>query len=106
MTFPKPATLRDPRWLIELRAHPCIITGIYGNDVVSVVPAHIGTRGKGLKSPDNECLPMSAFLHNEAHATGEMTFFRENLPDDVLRDALRAYAREYYAKHKPKWTDK
>jgi hypothetical protein len=50
--------LRDPAYLVHLRSLPCIVTGQYANDSESVVAAHIGTAGTGIKSPDNWALPM------------------------------------------------
>ena len=92
---PKLKPIRDRAYLDDLRTQPCIITGLVGENVD---PCHIGTLGRGIKSGDDECLPMAHRLHMTAHALGEMTFFRNNLPDSVLRAALRAYAREQYQK--------
>jgi len=88
--------LRDRKYLDWLRTQPCVLTGWRGSDYEGVDPAHIGTRGKGLKSSDDEVLPIRHSLHVEGHNGGEMTMFRKHLPDDVLREALRAYARELY----------
>ncbi len=90
--------IRDRKYLDSLRHERCIVTGRRGTDQESVVPAHIGTAGKGLKAPDNEALPLHHAIHNAMHQSGEMTVLREHLPDDVLREALRALARERYAK--------
>lgn len=100
MMFPKPQALRDREYLDWLRTQPCIITGLLGNEHQAVDPAHIGTAGRGLKSPDNEALPLAHSLHTMAHNRGEMTMFRQLLPDDVLRAALRALAREKYREWK------
>jgi len=88
--------LRDPAYLLHLRSQPCIITGQYGDEYHSVVAAHIGTAGKGIKAPDNWALPLSQSLHVLGHQKGEISMFRRELPDQVLRDALRAYAEQYY----------
>jgi len=90
------AVLRDREYLDWLRTQPCILTGQLGHDAETVDPAHIGTSGKGIKSPDNEALPVIHSLHLEAHNTGEVSMFRKHLPDWLLRDMLRAYAREMY----------
>ena len=96
----KQIALRDRKYLDWLRGEPCIVTGLRGNDHETVDPAHIGTRGKGIKSPDNEVLPLLHSIHQEAHNKGEMSVLREKLPDDVLRAALRALAREKYEEYK------
>jgi hypothetical protein len=76
----------------------CIVTSKKGSDYETIDPAHIGTAGKGLKSPDSEALPIIHSVHREMHQRGEMSTLRALLPDDVLRDALRSYARERYYK--------
>lgn len=96
----KTPTLRDRAYLDFLRTQPCICTGSYGNDFLGVDPAHIGTAGKGIKSPDNEALPLRHDCHRLAHNMGEISFLRMHLPDDVLRAALRALAREKYREWK------
>ena len=88
--------LRDPAYLIHLRSQPCIITGQYGDEYESVVAAHIGTAGKGIKAPDNWALPMLNRFHQMGHNSGEISMLRRELPDRVLRDAVRAYAEQYY----------
>lgn len=91
--------VRDRGYLIWLRSERCIVTGQLGNDHESVVPAHVGTRGKGIKSGDDEVLPLIEHLHSGGHGHGEVSMFREHLPDSILRLALRAYARELYAEY-------
>ena len=75
---------------------PCILTGRTGNDSMTVDPMHIGTAGERLKSPDNECLPVIHSLHLTAHTIGEISVLRHNAPDWLIREAFRAYAREFY----------
>lgn len=88
--------LRDRKYLDHLRTERCLITGQYGDESDAVDPMHIGTAGKGLKSPDNEALPIKHSLHVMAHQNGEISMFRRHAPDWLLRSALRAYARELY----------
>lgn len=90
--------LRDKDWLDHLKTEPCTFTGLRANASESVVPAHIGTAGKGIKSPDNEVLPATDSMHKEMHR-GEISVFR-HAPNYVLRMAFRALAREMYAKWK------
>jgi len=91
---------RDRAYLDWLRTQPCIITGRMGDDHESVVPAHIGTAGKGLKSPDSQALPVLASYHSLGHQKGEITMFRTHAPDWLIREALRAYAEKMYQEWK------
>ena len=120
---PKLEIVRDRDWLDELRTRRCLITGQRGHDGESVVGAHIGTTGKGWskKCSDDECIPLLNRFHLRGHDTGEITNLRKLLPDevltsafnllegayggdwtretapnDVLREALRLYAKELY----------
>jgi hypothetical protein len=92
--------LRDRKYLDWLRTQRCILCGLHGHDYDVVDPCHIGTAGKGIKSPDNEALPIRHMFHQEMHSKGEISTLRRLLPDDVLRLALRAYAREMYREWK------
>ena len=94
--LPKLTIIRDRAYLDWLHTEPCIVLGIRSD---SVEPAHIGTLGKGIKSSDDEVLPLSHCLHSRGHNAGEISMFREKLPDYVLREALRAYAREQYRQY-------
>ncbi len=92
----KVPALRDRRYLDHLRSEPCILTGFTATEFEAVDPCHIGTAGKGMKSPDDEALPIRHSLHLEGHQSGEITMLRTHAPDWLLRDAFRAYAREQY----------
>jgi len=92
--------IRDRAYLNWLRGERCIISGQPPSDFDPVDPVHIGTAGKGIKSPDNEALPIAHSLHVLGHASGEISMLRKYAPDDVLRAAFRAYARELYAQYK------
>lgn len=96
----KQPILRDRAYLTALRDQPCILTGFHATDMEGVDPAHIGTLGRGVKSPDNEVLPIRHSLHHEMHQRGECTVLREHAPDWLLRAMARAYARELYAEWK------
>lgn len=98
--LPKSRIVRDQAWLDHLKTERCIITGLHGTDYDAVDPAHIGTLGRGIKSSDDEVLPILHSIHVRMHSRGEMNVLRAMLPDDVLRAALRAYAREMYAEWK------
>ena len=97
---PKTPPLRDRAYLTWLREQPCVLTGERSSERESVDPAHIGTLGKGIKSPDNEALPLIHRLHAEGHQSGEMAMFRRHAPTWLLREALRAYARQMYREWK------
>lgn len=97
---PKMNIVRDKSYREWLKTQPCILTGQLGNDTEVVDPCHIGTLGKGIKSPDNECLPVLHRFHAEGHGKGEISMFRKRAPDWLLREALRAYARELYRQWK------
>lgn len=92
--------IRDRKYLDYLRTMPCIVSGVRGDDYDAVDPVHIGTAGKGLKSPDDEALPIRHSIHLVCHTVGEMTTLRRLMPDWLLREALRAYARQEYRKWK------
>jgi hypothetical protein len=92
----KQPILRDRKYLDWLRRQTCIVTGLRGSEHDAVDPAHIGTLGKGIKSPDDEALPLLHSMHAEAHQHGEISMFRKHAPDWLIRAALRAYARELY----------
>lgn len=96
MNMLKQPIIRDRKYLDALRDMPCIISGRRGNDYEAVDPTHIGTLGKGIKSPDNEALPITHSFHVQMHQQGEVSFLRQHAPDDVLRAAFRALARERY----------
>lgn len=96
----KTPILRDRAYLDFLKTERCILTGMTGSDFDAIDPMHIGTAGRGMKSPDDEVLPVIHSLHVQAHSYGEITMLRHNAPDDVLRAAFRALAREKYAEWK------
>ena len=91
--------IRDREYLDYLRTCSCVISGRRGDDVD---PAHIGTLGRGVKFHDWGALPLDHDLHMTAHQMGELSFWRENLSDDDLRAALRAWAHEMYREWKTK----
>jgi hypothetical protein len=100
MNHIKPKALRDRDYLDYLKTETCILSGVGATESLAIDPAHIGTAGKGLKSPDNEALPIRHDIHAAMHQRGEMTVFRKMAPDWLLRVAFRAYARELYEQWK------
>lgn len=92
--------IRDRKYLDWLRTQRCILSGLNASEYDAVDPMHVGTRGKGLKSSDDEALPVLHQLHAKGHAIGEITMLREEAPDDVIRAAFRALAREMYREWK------
>lgn len=91
--------VRDRAYLDWQRDQPCMFTGLRGNDSESVVPMHIGTAGKSIKSGDDETLPIMNHLHQLGHGKGEVSMLRKHAPDWLIRAAFRAYAREFYANY-------
>lgn len=102
---PKNKPLRDKKYLIWLRGQQCALTGLYGSEIDGIDAMHIGTAGKGIKSPDDEVLPVLHSLHREGHQSGEISMLRKHAPNDVLRAAFRALAREMYRKYKEEIND-
>lgn len=94
--------IRDRAYLDYLRTVPCVLTGRMATDCEAVDPCHIGTAGKGLKSPDDEALPILHSLHVEMHQKGEIETLRRLAPVWLLRMAFRALAREFYRDWKEK----
>ncbi len=92
---PKLGVIRDRKYLDWLHDQPCIITGQHGGEHETIDPAHIGAYA-GMKRSDDQVLPVLHRFHGAGHNSGEMSMWRANIPDYVLRDALRAYAREMY----------
>lgn len=89
--------IRDRKYLDWLHTQRCIITGLHSE---LIDPMHLGTRGKGLKSSDDEALPVHHNLHLEAHQKGEVAMLRKHAPDSLIRDAFRALARAMYQEWK------
>lgn len=104
LAFPKPVQVRDRRYLDYLRTEPCIVTGLRASESDAVDPVHIGTAGKASKTHDSEALPILHSVHREMHQHGEMTVLRRMLPDWLLRECLRAYARDLYRQWKEQGT--
>ena len=96
---PKPERVEDRDYLDYLQTQRCVLTGQYGNEYETVDPAHIGTYARGRKT-DDEALPMLHRFHAKGHNSGEISMLRENAPDDLLRAAFRALAREMYREWK------
>ena len=87
--------VRDKAYIKFLRGERCLFTGRRATASESVDPMHIGTAGKGIKT-DDEAIPALHSIHMESHQHGEISMLRKRLPDSVLREALRAYARSLY----------
>ena len=97
--IPKSLIIRDRDWLDHLHGERCIITGQLASKNETIDPMHIGAF-KGMKRSDDEVIPVLHRYHAQAHQQGEMTMLRTHAPDDVLRLAFRAYARELYRQWK------
>lgn len=94
--------IRDKAYLLFLRSQPCLLTGFRADDNESVVAAHLGTAGKGLKSDDSCAIPLRDSLHRRGHNSGEVSMLRTHAPDWLIREAFRSYARQMYAEWKRK----
>ena len=92
--------IRDRKYLDHLMFERCLFTGRYGDDNETIDAMHIGTAGKGLKSSDDEAIPVTHSLHLLAHQKGEVTMLRQHAPDWLIREAFRAYARQLYREWK------
>lgn len=92
--------IRDREYLDGLRDERCLFTGLKGSDYDAIDPMHIGTAGKGIKSSDDEVLPVLHSIHAKAHQIGEVTVIRQMAPDWLIREMARAYARELYKEKK------
>ena len=97
---PKQAPLRDREYLDYLRTERCLFTGMKGSYEDPIDPCHVGTRGKALKSGDDETLPLKHSVHVHLHQHGEVSGLRNGAPDWLIRAAFRAFARELYAAYK------
>jgi len=82
----------DPAYIKDLRNHRCVFTLQYAPMCESVVPMHVGNPGKGLKT-DNEAMPILNRFHVHGHQHGEVSMFRHQAPEHVIRDACAAYER-------------
>jgi len=93
--------LRDREYLEWLKGERCIVTGSLSRYDDAIDPAHIGTAGRGIKSPDDEVLPMLHSEHMKSHA-GDVTYWTRVFENDphLLRLCLRAYARQVYKEWK------
>ena len=101
LLLPKTKVLVDDEWRkVILPTHRCIITGRHGSEFDGIDPAHLGSLGRGIKRPDDEILPVLHSLHVSGHNGGEWSQWRDLMPDWLIREALRAYARQYYKEHR------
>lgn len=78
---PKLNPVRDRNYLDWLRDQPCVLTGWRATENSAVDPVHVGTLGKGIKSSDDEALPVWHTLHKLGHDHGEMSMFRKHMPE-------------------------
>lgn len=100
MLLEKRPPLRDPKFLEHQRTQPCLVCGQSAHDGLSVVAAHIGTAGRGVKSSDAETIPLCTICHDECHQHGEMTTLSKRIELGTQREFLRAWAREQHKEWK------
>lgn len=92
LLLPKDIQHRDPEYIKFLHTERCLFTGHTGCD-----PMHIGTAGRGLKCHDYWAIPIRHDLHRHVgHQKGEVSMIKANIPDWLMRDCLRLYARKMY----------
>lgn len=95
--FFKTKPLRDAAHLARIREMPCIVTNRPG----PCDPHHIriGWHAKGMKPPDDWCVPLSHAEHVRLHSIGEKTYWLSELGKQpyLLGEFLRAYARSLRA---------
>lgn len=103
LLIPKANLLRDRKWLDAQHNYRCLFTGAESCESGSVVPCHIGTAGRGLKSSDDETLPLLWIFNATRNPVGyhpewrsEVEMLRVCPPDDVVLRAYRALGRELY----------
>lgn len=108
LLIPKQTIIRDRAYLDDQHNMPCLFTGNRSGDHGSVVPCHIGTLGRGIKSGDDETLPLWWIFNATRNPPGHFPEWRSEVemlrfcpPDDVVRSAYKALARERYAE----WLD-
>lgn len=102
----KEGVFRDKTYLDLIRSQKlrCAVSGRPSTPDDKIVPAHIGIAGKGIKSPDNECLPLKDSLHRRQHSQqvtmSAHEFWIEVLSNDprLCLDMVKAYAREFHRK--------
>jgi len=94
---PKLNLVRDRKWLDAQHGFPCLITGEMGDDNETIDPAHLGTRRI---HGDDETLWVKHRFHALGHQSGEIAMWRKFMPDWLLWECLRAYARQEYRKWK------
>jgi hypothetical protein len=93
---PKNAPIRDRKYLNSQHRARCTFTGRVSTEAETVEPAHIGAAGMGLKSGDDETLPLSHTMHALSHRIGFAQLVRQFAPDAFIVAAVRAYCRERY----------
>ena len=111
LLLPKATIIRDRRYLDSLHDDPCLFTGQTSGDHGSVVPCHVGTLGRGIKSSDDEALPLWWIFNATRNPPGyhqnwrsEVEMLRVCPPDDVVLRAYRALGRELYRERKQERT--
>ncbi len=96
LLIPKETIIRDQDYLDFLKTERCLFTGMEGCD-----PAHIGTLGRGIKRSDDEAIPLHYALHRfVGHQSGEISMIRREIPNWLLRQCLRLYAKQMYREWK------
>jgi hypothetical protein len=103
LLIPKQEIVRDRKYLDAQHGLRCLFTGSQSGDHGSVVPCHIGTLGRGIKSSDDETLPLWWIFNATRNPVGYQPEWRSEIemlrlcpPDDIVLRAYRALGRELY----------
>ena len=92
---PKTRRIKCKKYLDWLKTQPCVKTGDYASEYISIVPCHqnIGYGHMGGKGHDIFALPLRSDLHAEEHR-GHKTFWEyRDIPQTII-DHLTRYAIE------------
>ena len=96
---PKPTRLRDKKYLDWLKDQPPLIAG-QGDTVYHHVKL-FGNGGRGIKPPDDDCLPLAKSVHDLIHSSGkrggekQVLLRQHKYTIEILRDLCDAYYRVY-----------
>jgi cytochrome c553 len=95
MLFPKPQTIRDPKYLAWLRTQPCAFCSHPPPSEAS----HHGRHGMALKPSDHLAVPACRGCHHRHHTKGSPAPRYDAMTQDERRDAYEAIARRHRSRY-------